>query len=294
MCCLLHCRCPPSSNTSPGGGGSSQPPPASTPTQVPLACPQCRRATRPLSQSVGGPAGPTAAAAATAAAAGESSSEQQQQQQQPVLASVSTPAAPHSTQAGGSSTPTEEQQQEEEEEEEGPLVGAQHNKPRRPGKPKPPPPPGSGSDSRSGSISDRPCDAYSFNGPYISGAASGSLTVTRVLTSVVPSKEGRLPFTAQGAADPGSQFDVMVAPASMRLRGGESQKVTITVKPRAGTPPSVYQFGEVSSCSCLAQLAGIANTPHNSRSEQSEPHNQPNRVVFRGQGRPQMSISLAR
>lgn len=129
------------------------------------------------------------------------------------------------------------------------MVGAQHNKPRRPGKPKPPPTDGaSGNGSGSGSgISDRPCDAYNFNGPYISGAATGSLTVTRVLTSVVASKEGRLAFTAQGAPDPGSQFDVVVAPAAVRLRGGESQKVTITVKPRSGTPPNEYQFGEVSS-----------------------------------------------
>jgi P pilus assembly chaperone PapD len=53
-------------------------------------------------------------------------------------------------------------------------------------------------------------------------------------------------FPAQGTPDPGSQFDVVVAPAVVRLKGGESQKVTITIKPRPGTPPNEYQFGEVS------------------------------------------------
>lgn len=84
-----------------------------------------------------------------------------------------------------------------------------------------------------------------FNGPWISGQASVSLTVTRTLTSVLPAKEGRVTFTATGAPDSGSVFDVTVLPVALKLKGKESQKVTITVKARAGTPLNKYQFGQV-------------------------------------------------
>jgi hypothetical protein len=75
-----------------------------------------------------------------------------------------------------------------------------------------------------------------FNGPWVSGDATVSLTVVRKVTSVLASKEGRVTFTAEGMADAGSAFDAVVSPASFKIQGGESQEVAITVKARAGTP----------------------------------------------------------
>jgi hypothetical protein len=80
------------------------------------------------------------------------------------------------------------------------------------------------------------------------------VTVVRTLTSVLPTTLGRVTFTAQGAADAGSMFDVAVSPASFRIRGKQSQKVAITVKARADTPLDKYQFGQVSCCRKQATL----------------------------------------
>lgn len=90
------------------------------------------------------------------------------------------------------------------------------------------------------------CDAVQFNGPSIAGQVSGSMVVVRTLTSVLPAHQGRVTFTAQGSADAGSAFDVVVSPTAFKVKGRQSQKVTIAVRARADTPMNVYQFGQVS------------------------------------------------
>lgn len=96
---------------------------------------------------------------------------------------------------------------------------------------------------------EQPCNAYNFNGPWISGDISTSITVFRTLTSVVSAREGRVTFTAQGSADAGSSFEVVVVPASFRTRGRQSQRVSITVRAKSDTPMGKHQFGQV-GCRC--------------------------------------------
>lgn len=93
---------------------------------------------------------------------------------------------------------------------------------------------------------ERLCDAANYNSPSIAGEVSGGLTVVRTLTSVLPFNSGRVNFTSQGSADTGSAFDVSVTPASFRVRGKQSQKVTISITPRTDTPLNKYQFGQAS------------------------------------------------
>jgi hypothetical protein len=122
-------------------------------------------------------------------------------------------------------------------------VEPQHRKkPPRPGRPPSSPSPPAHPEPKPPS---RRCDALNFNGPWISGEASVSLTVVRKVTSVLAPKEGWVTFTAEGLPDAGSAFEVVVLPASFKMKGGRSQEVVITVKARAGTPLRQYQFGQV-------------------------------------------------